>query len=79
MYGLDKQRWKQAIQEHIDSINKNRSWKLTIYNHQKSYSRLEVIIHNKKWSYCSTRPFAPIGRPSSRELSHHALLVIRLV
>ena len=47
MYGLDKQRWKQAIQEEIDSINKNSAWKLTIYNHQKSYSRLEVIIHKK--------------------------------
>ena len=47
MYGLDKQRWKQAIQEEIDSINKNSAWKLTIYNHQKSYSWLEVIIHKK--------------------------------
>ena len=50
MYGLDKQRWKQAIQEEIDSINKNSAWKLTIYNHQKSYSRLEVIIHKKKYN-----------------------------
>ena len=50
MYGLDKQRWKQAIQEEIDSINKNSAWKLTIDNHQKSYSRLEVIIHKKKYN-----------------------------